>query len=101
MFSGEVLLDKISQAKTVVAKNGSLSEDSNIFRLLPMEVRRVRNSIRMDFIQYKYTIHPDGFLTLKVIAGNNSTITKHSEHGNIFQLDLAETYWNSVSHNES
>ena len=64
---GEILLDKITAAKTVVAKNGSYASDENVYRLLPMEV----------------------------IAGEKKLTTRHSEHGNMFELDLSETYWNS------
>ena len=67
---GEILLDNIPTAKTVVFKNDTLGTESKIenkFRILPMEL----------------------------IAGEPNFKTVHAEHGNKFELDLAETYWNS------
>ena len=67
---GEILLDNIPTAKTVVAKNDTLGTESKVenkFRILPMEL----------------------------IAGENNFKTVHVEHGNRFELDLEQTYWNS------
>ena len=67
---GEILLDQVPQARTVVAKNdtlGSESKTANTFRILPMEI----------------------------VAGEKNLETTHTEHGNKFELDLGETYWNS------
>ena len=67
---GQVLLDKIGTAKTIVAKNDTLGEKSkakNRFRILPFEV----------------------------IGGVECLETVHVEHGCKFHLNLAETYWNS------
>jgi len=63
-------LDNIPTAKTVVAKNDTLGTESKVenkFRILPMEL----------------------------IAGENNFKTVHVEHGNRFELDLEQTYWNS------
>ena len=65
---GEILLDKNSPtAQTIVGKTDSLSSDENKYRILPMEV----------------------------IAGKEELQTTVTEHGNRFELDLGETYWNS------
>ena len=67
---GEILLDHVPQAKTVVVKNdtlGSESKTENKFRILPMEI----------------------------ISGEKILHTTHNEHGSRFELDLGETYWNS------
>ena len=67
---GDILLDHVPQAKTVVVKNdtlGSESKSENKFRILPMEI----------------------------ISGEKNLQTTHNEHGSRFELDLGETYWNS------
>ena len=67
---GAILLDHVPQARTVVVKSDTLGAESkceNKFRILPMEI----------------------------VAGEENLKTVHNEHGNGFEFDLGETYWNS------